>query len=106
MRVPKEAKIVDPEALREALRTPCNLVTGEPILQDVNGRLCLVLSHVSYVPVDDILSVGPQRNGPGTSIVSSRRGMRTYSEPFKESMKAYETARDRLDALKVQDNNN
>ena len=102
MRVPKEAKIVDPEALRKALRTPCNLVTGEPILQDVNGRLCLVLSHVSYVPVDDILSVGPQRNGPGTSIVSSRRGMRTYSEPFEDSMTAYNMA---LDALKAQDNN-
>ena len=103
MRAPKEAKIVDAEAWREALRTPCNLVTGEPILQDVNGRLCLVLSHVSYVPVDDILSVGPQRNGPGTSIVSSRRGMRTYSEPFEDSMRAYEMA---LDALKAQDNNN
>lgn len=102
MRVPKEAKLVDPEALREALRTPCNLVTGEPILQYVNGRFCLVLSHVSYVPVDDILSVGPQRNGPGTSIVSSRRGMRTYSEPFEGSMMAYNMA---LDALETRNNN-
>ena len=87
-------------------RTPCNLVTGEPILQAVNGRFCLVLSHVSYVPVDDILSVGPQRNGQGTCIVSSRRGMRTYVEPFEDAMTAYNMAMTAMATLEGRSNDN